>query len=148
MAVVHYPSKVKFNNCTFENSRFDDLLCVCNNNSKFDDCSFYYSVIFSDDYITIINSRFSGVHDTKYYPNSLYLTGEFECKNNSFNLNKSIRGDFDFNFACIKTIPETDINEFIRLNTFNIEMIVNHEFYHGLFYSLIDDSKLHYKEIF
>ena len=49
--------------------------------------------------------------------------------------------------ALLKTIPETDINNFINLNTFNLNNTINNTVYTGLFYNLIDTDDLIYKEL-
>lgn len=134
-------------NSTITNSEILACFLVCSENCIIDNNQMRDVLIFSDDMITIIKNQFSLFNGfTDYYPNTLYLTGDFDCKDNLF-IQQVQYPHFSFDVALIKTIPETDIDEFIRLNNFDIMITVDEEEYNGLFYSLIDDSKLHYKEI-
>ncbi|MBR3141197.1 MAG: hypothetical protein IKF11_10135 [Methanobrevibacter sp.] len=143
-------TKTHLSNSVLNNCTVNSLFLVCQSNSELSENSLNESIIFSDDPITITSNTFTATNEVtsnpEYYPLMLYLTGSFDCKNNTFNQEKTYN-DFEFNVALLKTITTTDIDEFIRLNNFNIDITVNSESYDGLFYSLIDDSKLHYKEI-
>lgn len=163
--IIVNDSKSKFINCTINNcildgeyriyfvnskiskSTIQSAFLVCSENCIIDNNNVNSGLIFSDDMITITNNRLhSGLIAWNYYPSCLYLTGEFDCRNNRF-VARRMLNTFGFSTALLKTIPETDIDEFIRLNNFDIMITVDEEEYNGLFYSLIDDSKLHYKEI-
>lgn len=149
---VEYPSRMYFNNCNIQNSKIEGGFLVCSDNCEFknnriDD----FTLIFSDDMITFTQNLFYSMQRwtklyTNIYPLMLYLTGDFKCIDNTFEI-WNMYDEFTFSTAVLKTIPETDIDEFIRLNNFNITMNVDNTAYNGLFYCLIDESKLKYKEL-
>ena len=147
-----YNSKAYLNHCTITDSTLNTVFIVSTNNSKFTNNEIQNrTLIFSDEMITLIGNTFQSIESwsaayTEYYPLMLYLTGNFNCKDNQFNINNNY-SDFMFSTAVLKTIPETDIDDFIRLNHFNITMNVDNTAYNGLFYCLIDESKLKYKEL-
>lgn len=143
-------NKLYLTNSTIkECQRVRQVFFVCNENCIITNNSIFNSLIFSDDMITITDNRFDECTPEfgEYYPSTLYLTGEFKCVNNRFN--QFVEGnDFFFGVALIKTIKDTNIDEFIRLNDIGTTITIGGDDYSGaLFYSLIDDSKLHYKEI-
>ena len=144
-------TKTHLSNTVLNNCTVNSMFLVCQSNTELTSNNLNESIIFSDDPITITSNTFTATSEVtsnpEYYPLMMYLTGSFDCKNNTFNQDKTY-SDFEFNVALLKTITSTDIDEFIRLNNFNIDITVNNEFYTGLFYSYIDESKLHYKEIF
>ena len=106
------------------------------------------SLIISDsDNISILNNTFNEVFEyADYFPNTLYLTGNLNCQGNTF-IQEQTFTELNFNVALLKTIPETDINNFINLNTFNLNNTINNTVYTGLFYNLIDTDDLIYKEL-
>lgn len=134
-----------------ESELMERIFFACNENCIItDNNNIFNSLIFSDDMITITNNDFDECTPEfgEYYPSTLYLTGEFECRNNEFRQQMTMVNDFFFGLALIKTIKDTDIDEFIRLNDIYTHIIVGGDDYSGaLFYSYIDESKLHYKVI-
>lgn len=101
----------------------------------------------SDDLIIENNNIFvTTMPNKEYFPSNLYLTGKLNCLNNKFNLNLSFT-EAGFNTALLKTIPSNDIDKFIQNNTFQLTTKIGNQTYTGLFYTLIDDDTLHYKEV-
>ena len=123
--------KIKaYGNCIYENNEFNNCL-----------------IISDSDNISILNNTFNEVFEyADYFPNTLYLTGNLNCQGNTF-IQEQTFTELNFNVALLKTIPETDINNFINLNTFNLNNTINNTVYTGLFYNLIDTDDLIYKEL-
>ena len=118
------------------------------NNTNITDNLFNNTLILSDsDNLTITQNQFNeGFTILDYFPNTLYLTGTFTCTGNTFTQNLTYT-EVSFNTALLKTIPGTDIQQFIHQNTFQLNNTVADETYTGLFYNLIDDDSIKYKEI-
>ena len=128
---------------TIKNARLNNC-----NNTNITNNTFENTLIVSDsDNLTITGNTFNdGFTVLDYFPNTLYLTGAFKASNNTFNQTLTY-DEVSFNTALLKTIPDTDIDGFIFQNTFNLSNTVESETYTGLFYNLIDDDTLKYKEV-
>lgn len=144
--IIEGNHRIYFVNTKIINSVIQYLFLVCSENCIIDNSSLNIGLIFSDDMITITNNRLQAVSIKSYYPSCLYLTGNFDCRNNQF-VEHIMQNKLGFSVALLKTIPETDIDEFIRFNNFDINIRIGSTIYTGFFYSLVDDSKLHYKEL-
>ena len=139
--------KGSFNDCELNNCNIRYLRMILND-CKLENNTIHKCLLLSDsDNISIINNTFTNVYDyADYFPNTLYLTGDFECRGNTFTQSKTF-SELNFNVALLKTIHETDINKFIASNTFNLNNTVEGTTYTGLFYNLVDDDSLIYKEV-
>lgn len=123
---------------------------VCYGNTILKNNSLIIDSVFISDSDNLIiennNMNVMNMPNKEYFPSNLYLTGKLNCLNNKFNVVLSF-SEADFNTALLKTVPENDIDEFINNNTFNVTTKIGNRIYTGLFYTLIDDDTLHYKEI-
>lgn len=106
-------------------------------------CNLDHCLLISDGIIKIIDNTFNhievGVHK-RYFPNTLYLTGEYTVKNNTFNIETTYEEPV-FQMCLIKT-TELDVNKFISENNFDLNITCQDEPTHTLYYNLVDDDKI------
>lgn len=128
-----------FNNCTVNN------IWLYNYNLYFTgtitNCRFTRSVIISDGDVTLTNNEFDGIISKDYFPNFLYLTGDYTVTGNTFNL----EGEWEelaFNMCIIKTTNDFNPSQFINNNIFNLNITYEDEPTNTFYYNIVDDDKI------
>jgi hypothetical protein len=109
-------------------------------------CMLRNVVILSDGDVEITNSDFKGSYGADYFPNFLYLTGDYTVKNNSFTLT----GEWmepAFNMCIIKTIDGFNPSSFINDNSFDLDITYDDEPTDTFYYNIVDDDKIYARRL-
>jgi hypothetical protein len=106
-----------------------------------ENCTISECIILSDGDITITDCTFTGTSDKDYFPNFLYLTGNYTVKNNSFTLEDEWTAPA-FNMCIIKTNPDFNPADFIANNTFDLNITYGDEPTDTFYYCFVDDDRI------
>lgn len=137
---------IEFNNCTLKkiNSVENYILHqpgVIQITGTITDCNFNRSIVFSDGNITLLNNTFNRISSKQYFPNFLYLTGDYTVKNNVFTLNGEWE-ELAFNMCIIKANNDFNPSVFINDNLFDLNIVYEDEPTNTFYYCLVDDDKI------
>jgi hypothetical protein len=105
----------------------------------------------SDGDVSITNSTFDSTPSSDYpvkdyFPSSLYLTGTYTVKDNTFELNGEWTEPL-FNMCIIKTIDGFNPSQFINDNHFNLNIEYDDEPTDTFYYNIVDDDKIYARRL-
>jgi hypothetical protein len=109
-------------------------------------CMFRKVLILSDGDVEITDSDFAGSYGKDYFPNFLYLTGEYTVKGNSFELSGEWTEPL-FNMCIIKTVDGFNPSQFINDNSFDLDITYDDEPTDTFYYNIVDDDKIYARRL-
>lgn len=128
-----------FNDCTINNIRFYNYQLYFT--GTITDSRFTRSLIITDGTVTLTNNEFDGISSKDYFPNFLYLTGDYTVTGNTFTLEGEWE-ELSFNMCIIKATDDFNPSKFINENTFNLNITYETEPTSTFYYNIVDDDKI------
>ena len=141
-----------YNNTEFKNTRIVGRNCpLYLFDGTITDCEVNQCIIVSDGDVTITNNIFKSTATAlfpikDYFPSSLYLTGGYTVKNNTFKL----AGEWSepaFNMCIIKSNSDFNPSQFINDNSFDLNIVYDDEPTDTFYYNIVDDDKIYARRL-
>ena len=147
-----YDGQSEYNNVEFKNTIIRGRNCpLLLSYGVVEDCEIYFCMIISDGDVTIVNNNFESTpyqsYPVKdYFPSSLYLTGTYTVKDNTFELSGEW-AEPAFNMCVIKTIDGFNPSQFINDNSFDLNIVYDDEPTDTFYYNIVDDDKIYARRL-